>query len=73
MKLVRWIFTWELAIVHGVSGHPTAHAYVAGSSAPICFRSKAKEAHPDHGGSTEAFQRIKSAFDAAHQHFARAS
>lgn len=31
------------------------------------FRSKAKECHPDHGGSTEAFQRVKAAFDAAMQ------
>ncbi|MCW5777785.1 MAG: hypothetical protein KIS87_15220 [Phycisphaeraceae bacterium] len=38
MKPVRWIFTWELATFRG-SGHPIMHAYVDGSSAPLCMPS----------------------------------
>jgi hypothetical protein len=43
MKLVRWIFTWELATFRGVSGHPMMHAYIPGSSAPICMAKTAGE------------------------------
>lgn len=37
------------------------------ADAKRAFRSAAKTAHPDHGGTPEAFQRVKAAFDAASQ------
>lgn len=37
MRLVRWILTWELATVGWATGRPTMHAYVPGSSTPLCM------------------------------------
>lgn len=36
MKLVRWIFTWEAARLDPATKEPVMHAYVDGSSTPIC-------------------------------------
>jgi hypothetical protein len=43
------------------------------ADAKRAFRASAKKAHPDHGGTPEAFQRVKQAFDAATQHLSRGS
>ena len=43
------------------------------ATAKRAFRSKAKTAHPDSGGSPDAFRRVKEAFDAASQHLGGAS
>lgn len=39
------------------------------AQAKSAFRVRAKETHPDSGGSAEAFQRVKAAYDAALEHF----
>lgn len=46
-----------------INKHPNAHLIISKDYLKSKYREKAKKFHPDHGGSEEAFIRVKQAYD----------